>query len=127
MSSTIGELKGIKDDLELEWQISDFFNLSDEQNISYKSPVFDFAGAPWYIKLYPNGHNTKDSIGSIDCYLIKVETNHSVTLQYEFGLKKIDGKIDKECRATHAFPEKADGRGCTRLISRVNFLKENLI
>ena len=118
MTATVGEIKEIKDNMEIEWRITDFFALSET---IYHSPIFHFAGTTWRLRIYPNGNVKNETVGNVDCYLLLDDSSRSVTLTYELGLKKVNGNIDNECSYTETFDEKA-GYGCRGLVSRSELL-----
>lgn len=122
MTSTIGELRGIKSDMEIEWIINDFSIFSAVIDTKYMSPSFDFAGASWSLWIFPNGTTKYNSEGKVECYLVKI-TGPSITLSYILGLKKADGNLDEKCKQTMTFKEIEGGFGCLKIISTSELLK----
>lgn len=123
MSSIIGELSEIKKGMEVEWIINDFFTFAEESDVKYNSPSFDFSGATWYLRIYPNGRTTKDTSGALECYLLKHESDFKITLSYKLGIKKRGGDMDDKCNYTSTFEEKELGYGCSGIISTSELLE----
>ena len=122
MPSIIGEVKGIKGGMEIEWKIADFFSLPEAVDARYDSPDFYFAGTSWYLTLYPFGKTSNQSVGKVGCYLNKHHLFRSVNLDVQIGLKRKDGTFDEECSYTKTFDENSKGYGCGNITSRSNLL-----
>lgn len=123
MSSIIGELKGIKDGMEVEWIINDFFKFAENSDVKYSSPSFDFGGETWCMWIYPNTLKPKDTVGQVKCFLIKYKSNSSIMVTYKLGLKKRDGNMDEKCSYTSTFKEEETGYGCKSIISKSELLE----
>lgn len=122
MAQIIGKLRGIKDDMEIEWTISDFFGIPEEKDVKYSSPDFYFADATWYLQMYPFGSSKNDSTGSISCYLQRRNLIRPVNLECELGLMKKDGRMEEECKYVRTFDENVTSWGCKRFITRSQLL-----
>lgn len=116
---TIGKVnKNSKHIYEFEWTISNFFSLSEEDDISYNSPSFSFDGATWYLKVYPNGDKEYDSIGYVDLVLYRKSPGPPYSLEFSLSLKSLEGKKVGEWNEIFIFEEAFKSRGLSCFMSR---------
>lgn len=94
--ATIGKLNEIQKELDVEWSISNFDSLSDEADKYYASPSFSFNGSSWYLKIYPNGRTADKSVGYIGLCLIRLSSGPANSVDFNLGIKTLDGKRDRE-------------------------------
>lgn len=123
--SQIGNLREYPGEITFEWEIVDFFSLSNEKDIHYESPRFCFSGASWQIWLYPNGEETRcKSNGWIGLYITRKSSGSPVSLNYSLGFKTFDGRKDPFSSGTKVFCEKGSGFGASKFISRSVFMEK---
>lgn len=77
--------------IQFEWKIADFFKLTEDgKYLDYASPTFSVADASLCLKLWPNW-NVR--IEFVRLYL-RSHKKRKHTIEYYFGLKKIDGSME---------------------------------
>lgn len=109
---TIGKVNANLPIYEFEWTISNFFSLSEDDDIIYKSPSFAFDGATWYLKIYPNGDKTDDSVGYVDLELRRKSSDPPYSLEFSLSLKTLEGKKDTEWQDTCIFETENGNQSC---------------
>lgn len=108
-----------------EWKIKDFLSVSNIDNEFLCSPLFSFANASWYMRLYPNGitrinladGQETNSIGYIDIHLCRSSPGPPISLEFSLGLKTVDGKFDPARHYTYLF-RKTGKLGSLRFFKR---------
>ena len=120
--ATIGRVNKIPiSGYDIEWQISDFFSLSViDNNESYSSPLFSFAGATWLLKMYPNGTRMGDAC--IIVFLKRKSSGPPIRLEFSLGLKTSTGRDPIE-HYTYLFEEADEGYGFARCPSQSEILE----
>lgn len=115
----IGNVREYPGEVTFEWEIKDFFSLSNEKDIWYESPKFYFSGTSWQIWIYPNGEETEyKSNGWISIYIMRMSTGSRVSMHYSFGFKTVVGRKDILKSGTAVFDKRANGTGHTKFISK---------
>lgn len=123
--ATIGNIFEYPGEIKFEWEISDFFSLSKEKDIFYKSPKFYFSGASWRLWIFPNGEETRyKSNDGIGIYIIRTSTGSPISLNFTLGLKTISGNIKEFCRSADIFYDSQFLTGHNKFIKR-SMLLEN--
>lgn len=123
----IGDLCEIKEEMEFQWKIEDFYQLCRENEIDtcYESSKFYFSGTCWELWIYPNGETKYNTRGWIGLYLVRMSTGSPVTVDFSLGLKAVDGKT--ECNGTIKYEyvfNKSNGRyGYYKFISRSTLME----
>lgn len=103
----IGKVKETSCSLTVEWEISNFFALSEAVDVYYVSPVFYFSDTLWYLKMFPNGQSKYDCKGHIGIYLMRTESGPtSKSVWYKLSVKKSGGKQIETAETKDAFDRK---------------------
>lgn len=111
---------------EIEWKITNFSTLSDESCIYYHSPQFSFDDKSWYLRIYPNGHPWRKSVGCIGLYLFLEKSRFDISIRIEFtlGLKKLHGKKLSEHHYEYTFKNDDRGYGVRGCFCRSELFEE---
>lgn len=91
----IGNIEIRHDETELEWKIPDFFT-NAETKWRLVCRTFAFLDVSWFIQMFPKSNRKP---GFVDMHLLK-NGNLEYSVNYYFGLKKLDGSVSGEhlCR-----------------------------
>lgn len=117
--SEIGKLNAIpkKLSLDIEWEIKNFFSLSEKDGTRYWSPEFSFDGQTWSLRIHPNGASWNYSFGHIDLWLCRKSPGIPNRQEFSFAFKTLHGKKVLERHRTGTF-KGLDSHGFPRFISR---------
>lgn len=121
--ATIGEIDIVWKEFDIEWKIKNFFSLSRKNAVFYSSPLFSFAGGPWYLQIYPNGESDDETDGYIDLLLCRENSNPPIIRKFSFALKTMDGMKHQEKHLTCIFDESSMINGVYKFISRFELLE----
>lgn len=120
------ELQETLNVLRIEWKISNFFSLTEEQGYFYQSSVFSFAGSSWNLMIFPGGDYTIQDEPT-DYISVYLEANSlvepPVTLTYTFGVKKANGTLKNIVEKKRSFTQNFAASGHQKFLRRSELLR----
>lgn len=87
----IGKIEKRQDETEFEWKITDFFTIAENKDVLV-CPSFSFVDTSWHFRMHPR---SIAKYGSVNLFLVQVG-NLECSVEYDFGLKKVDGSVSVE-------------------------------
>lgn len=103
---------------DIEWQIPEFSNLTED----ISSPTFSFAGAFWCLRIYLNCHKNHYRGRDLGLFLRRKSSGSPISLDFSLGLKTMEGKKDPEVHRSHIFREAEKGFGIPSCISATELM-----
>lgn len=98
----IGNVEKRRDEMELEWILSDFFTIA-ESGKEFIGPSFWFVNTSWHFRLNPRSTIRP---GLVNLFLVK-ERKLECSVEYYFGFKKLDGSVSVEHLSKGILTEKS--------------------
>lgn len=83
------EKKTLVEETEIEWKITDFFSLFENER--FQSPIFCFANVSWYLAIFPQCSEKKKFIR----LYLRNDILREYPVEYSFGLTKHDGSVEQ--------------------------------
>lgn len=114
----VGELSETSGDIKVEWEIKDFFSLSQETDKYYHSPKFYFSGTSWQIQISPKSEVHDASGDWIGLYLTRMANGLPVAVTFSLRFKNVDEKGNPCIRSANTFNGKGNAWGHPKFMSR---------
>lgn len=102
----------------IEWNIIDFYSLSETKETSYESPSFTFYNATWHLRIYPGGARNAER-GFLSLYLEKETRCPSPgNLSVTFCIRKTDGTVIKPIHGDLSMATRSLGLACNNFFDK---------
>lgn len=116
--SRIGRTGELCESKLIEWNIADFYSLSETKGSCYESPSFTFYNDTWHLRIYPGGARNAER-GFLSLYLEK-ETRwpSPCSLSVTLCIRKTDGTVIKPIHGDLSMATRSLGLACNNFFDR---------